>query len=261
MLGRIDFEHSLFNAFSESRFADFSSIRFWKHRAIRFATINEDATEPAPCNVVARFDSGLPAIVRIRKPEGGRLYVLASGWHPDDSQWALSSRFPPMLSRFVDLARPKVGMHRHVIVGDAISPAALIGSDTWSIRYPDGSSTSSAETPEHRLRISEPGHFLLQGADGDGSSTVSLLAEVDPNESRTAPLPDGQLYSLGLAGQDTEPTNTESDVTAQNSQQLTSEQIELQQKYWRWFLLAGLACLVLETVLASVIHRRQPEAA
>ena len=46
--------------------------------------------------VVAKFDTGDPGLLEV--PVGqGRLYFLASGWHPDDSQLAVSSKFVPLL--------------------------------------------------------------------------------------------------------------------------------------------------------------------
>ena len=256
MLGRIDFEHALFADFSEARFADFSSIRFWKHRDIRLPILDESADKPAPCQVVARFDSGEPAMIRFHGQSVGQVFVLASGWHPGDSQWALSTRFAPFVSRFVDLARPETEQAQRVTVGDTLDPSEFFLSDTWSAEFPDGSTLQSTSQDAMSLTITQPGRYLLRSNDADASAPMTLLAEVDPDESRTAPLPEGQLYSLGLAG------HARGDSAKSNSPpaRTPAEQLESQQKYWRWCLLAGLGCLALEALLASAIERRQPEA-
>ena len=272
MFGRIDFEHSLFADFSDARFADFSSIRFWKHREIEFAapeTVSAAEKYPSPWNVIARFDSGLPAIVRIREPSAGsaegQLYLLASGWHPDDSQWALSTRFLPMVARFLRLASSEQMEHRHHRVGDSIDPAALTGSPEWELRFPDGTLLTSDdglgkdESPD-LITLRDPGRYTLKGHSEEEPAAVTVLTEIDPQESRTAPLPVGQLHTLGLTGQDAA-NAAGTGAPAATPQQATAGQLESQQKYWRWFLLAGLSCLVAEAVLSAVIHRRQPETA
>jgi len=301
MLGRIDFEHPLFADFSDARFADFSSIRFWKHRSIEFAAPaagDTSADRPLSWNVIARFDTGFPAIVRIRhaspwelpsttsKPRGegrsslqtwrsrnsppalaqGELYLLASGWHPDDSQWALSSRFAPMLARFLHLASPREAEHRHVLVGDSFDPAELVGSADWQMRLPDGTTLDSQDQVDSHdatafFTINQPGRYAVQSHSEEKPPVVTVLAEIHPDESRTATLPAGQLYALGLTGNDTSTSTDNSVLQASVSRQATAAQLESRQKYWRWFLLAGLGCLVVEALLGAVIHRRQPETA
>ncbi|MBM4077113.1 MAG: hypothetical protein FJ267_15895, partial [Planctomycetes bacterium] len=50
MLEEIDFEHSLFMPFSESRFSDFTGIRFWKHRRLDLQQIDENENESKNVN-------------------------------------------------------------------------------------------------------------------------------------------------------------------------------------------------------------------
>jgi hypothetical protein len=89
MLADIDFQHPLFSAFADARFSDFTRIHFWKYRRL-------DATAIPGARIVAKFDSGDPAVVEV--PIGkGRVILLTSGWQPDDSQLALSTKFVPLL--------------------------------------------------------------------------------------------------------------------------------------------------------------------
>ena len=267
MLGRIDFEQPLFADFSDARFADFSSIRFWKHRAIDLVDPAGSSAETAvPWTVVAQFDSGMPAIVRIHRKPAGEIYLLASGWHPDDSQWALSSRFAPMLAGFLKLAQPADRQYHKVHVGDSFSPPALVGSPVWGIEMPDGTLQScedggSQYSRAARIPVNQPGQYTIRFTSADDNTKVTLLAEIDPSESRTVPLPEGQLYALGLAGEDTHVQDRASTPDPTELHPPSAEQLEAEQKYWRWFLLAGLSCLLAEAVLAAIIHRRQLEAA
>jgi hypothetical protein len=109
MLGNIDFGHPLFSTFSDARFADFSSIKFWQHRNLvlpqtaqtgvrrvggdtNSASIQADDNavqaavggsvehqQDGHCSIVAKFDSGQPAIVEVNTGERGRIIVFATG--------------------------------------------------------------------------------------------------------------------------------------------------------------------------------------
>lgn len=92
LLAEIDFTHPLFKPFADPRFSDFTKIHFWKHRKL-------DAEQIPGARVLARFDNGNPALLEVPRTEG-RSYgvlILTSGWHPADSQLALSSKFVPLL--------------------------------------------------------------------------------------------------------------------------------------------------------------------
>ncbi|MEO2034605.1 MAG: hypothetical protein ABGZ35_21215, partial [Planctomycetaceae bacterium] len=249
--------------FSAARFADFSSIHFWKHRAIEFASPDgSDAGQPVPWTVIARFDSGMAAIVRIRRKAGGEVYLLASGWHPSDSQWALSSRFAPMLAGFLRLAEPVSSAYRHLTIGDILDPAMLVGSSQWTLERPDGSLESFGDNMTvgmEQIAIDQPGRFTVRSSVDENDTTMTLLAEVSAEESRTATLPAGQLYALGITADEITAGTGEFNVNPSESAQASAAELEAQQKYWRWFLLAGLSCLLAEAMLAAVIHRRQLE--
>ena len=278
MLGQVDFSSSLMQPFADARFSDFSSIKFWKTRELEF-----DAKQPN-VRIVAKFDSGKPAIIESTRATGGRIFVLASGWQPVDSQWALSTRFPPMIQRLVRIANPTKSGHQLLEAGERINPESLIGTAKWSLTLPDGSiktreslaaaaalqtpaettssiSTEAVPKTEEPLKVllDIPGRWTLTGKTAEGSKSINLLVTVAASESRTEPLPVGQLQALGMAADvvKTKPdtATTESDPT--RLAQMDAIELETQQKYWRWFLLAGLACLALEAVVSVVLEKRQ----
>jgi hypothetical protein len=45
--------------------------------------------------------------------------------------------------------------------------------------------------------------------------------------------------------------------SAAETAQLDSTELESQQKFWRWFLLAGLILLAIESIVAATIERRR----
>ena len=58
LLGKIDFQHPLFEPFADPRFSNFSKIHFWKHRNISNLDTESDSVQ-----VAAYFDNDQPAIL------------------------------------------------------------------------------------------------------------------------------------------------------------------------------------------------------
>jgi hypothetical protein len=267
MLGYIDYQHPLFSTFSDARFADFSSIRFWRHRNLVFS---EEDRQEGDWSTVAKFDSGLPAIVEISVGDEGRLILFATGWHPNDSQLALSTRFPPLITRVLSLASPLQKDQVIQTVGDVIRPGELVSSKNWTMSLPNGSSQTSADVVTElgadadagqsaTVTLKEPGRYTVTGTTEDGEYSVSLIAGLSTAESRTEMLPVGQLQVLGIGVESIDDGQSEPDAAADETKagQLNASDLEKKQKWWRWLLLAGLGCLVVESIWASMIERRQ----
>jgi len=277
MLGQVDFSTPLFATFADARFSDFSSIRFKHYRSLTFDEKTSDAI-----HILAKFDSGSPAVLEYKHPSGGRVFILATGWHPDDSQWALSTRFPPMIQRFVQMANPRRRGHQLLEVGARINPVELTGNETWTLLRPDGKTyvtdpAAEEQTPKiddveakpepvsvaKTVILDEPGRWTLSSQNAGGSQSVSLLVTVAASESRTEPLPAGQLQALGMSPdvaivRDTTQPETNPALAAQ----LDASELESRQKFWQWLLLGGLACLALEGIYSYVLEKRQqPELA
>ena len=267
MLGQIDFDNQLFAAFSDAKFSDFSSIRFFNHRLLDFPPEDER------WNVVARFDSGDPAIVEVDTGEPGRILLLSSGWHPRDSQWALSTRFPPMINGFVASAVPDQSNFVLSTVGDSIQPGLLTSSDDWSVGFPDGTSidteqaaaidrnlpSQAADESAPSVFLDQPGRYTIRFETDDGPSEFSLIVGLSPAESRTESLPAGQLQIMGVDAENLKTSLDPQSNSEDNGRvgQLSVSELEAQQKLWRWFLLSGLACLLIESILATVIASNQ----
>lgn len=269
MLGYIDYQHPLFSTFSDARFADFSSIRFWHHRSLVFS---EEDRQDGDWSTVAKFDSGLPAIVEVNAGDTGRMILFATGWHPSDSQLALSTRFPPLVTRVLSLASPVQKDQVIQTVGDVIRPGDIVSSQNWTMRLPGGVLQTSAEIQQQQsdtnagsgtrsatVTLKEPGRYTITGTNDDGEYAVSLIAGLSAAESRTEMLPIGQLQVLGIGVESVEDGQTVPGDASDEAKagQLSASELEKKQKWWRWLLLAGLGCLMLESVWASMIERRQ----
>jgi hypothetical protein len=237
MLSQIDFDHPLFAPFADPRFSDFTKIHFWKHRRVSFDQIHH-------ARIAARFDNGDAALVQIPARQGS-LFVLTSGWQPDDSQLALSSKFVPLLYSILEQSGGLKDQRTHYFVGDTIT---LPIQQDVTLRKPDGSE-ATVKAGESFAGADQPGIYVAQG-----EPSIRFAVNVAPEESRTAPMPIEHLERIGvpLKQQPRMPARLEQ----QRQQHLLASELESRQKFWRWLIVVALVILVLETCLAGRLTRR-----
>jgi hypothetical protein len=238
LLSQMDFEHPLLAPFNEPRYSDFTKIHFWKHRAL-------DPAHLPGARVLARFDDGDPALLDL--PIGrGHLFVLASGWHPPDSQLALSSKFVPLLYSMMELGSPSGTFKAANLIGQPITlpgeakMARTVKGPDCAVKISSGMSVFHAK---------QPGIYTLQG-----TRPATFVVNLSPHESRTDLLPMERLESLKLP---LTHKNTEMVAIAKKREQtLIGEQLEKRQKIWRWLIVAAILLVLVETWLGGWIWRR-----
>ncbi len=243
MLSQLDFQHPLLAPFADPRFSDFTKIRFWKYRRFTAASLPGS-------RVIAKFDSGDPALVEV--PVGaGRLLVLASGWQPEDSQLALSSKFVPLLSSLLEWSGAVVTPPAQFLAGQPVplSQLGFVNAGAVTLKSPDGTTT-----------VVEPASGVFNGATQPGLYTAtagvltrSFAVNLDPAESRTAPLPPDDLERLGVP---VKPGTGKLDNPAAVPENAPAIEAESRQKLWRWIIAGALAVLLIETLLAGLTARR-----
>jgi hypothetical protein len=238
MLAELDFEHPLFAPFADPRFSDFTKIHVWKHRVLDWASVPS-------ARVLARFDSGSPALAEV--PVGrGRVIILTTGWQPEDSQLALSTKFVPLLLSLLDYAGATAGLApAQPLVGE---PLALRAGGQ-QVMLPDGTSVALAAGATNFTGTTQPGFYRVEG----GGAPQWFAVNLDPNESRTAPWSADvfETYGIGTAN-----PLAAAPASALRKTQLQAAESESRQKLWRWFLLATLLVLLIETALAGWTARR-----
>ncbi len=235
MLAQIDFADPLFAQFRDARFNDFTKIHFWKHRRLDLAAL------PA-ARVIAAFDDTTPALVQIPLPAGA-LHLLASGWNPTDSQLALSTKFVPLLYSLLEQSAPLSLQTRQLLIGDAIPYPADFSGESIAIQKPDGA--SAVWKKGEALLPDQPGFYTA------ANPNLLFAANLDPSESRTAPVPEEQLASMGLPlKRDESPISLTEQK--QREQLLLATEQESRQKLWRRLLVVALALLLLESIIAKL---------
>ncbi len=232
MLADVKTEHPLLKPFADPKLRDFTKLRFWKHRHI------QGKGDSVPLETLAKFDNGHPAILSARIGKG-TLIVLASGWHPGDSQFALSTKFVPLLYGWLAAAGFSHDPAATLLVGDTLP---LDATQSHTITDPDNKPHSLK--PGETFTATQIGLHKVQSP----AHTQIVAVNLPPDEGRSLPLEPQKLaeYGIKLAGA------AEAIATSETTdQRLTATDTEQRQNLWWWFLVTLLAVLLLETALAG----------
>lgn len=238
MWARIEFAHPLFAPLAGPEFNDFSRIRFWAHRKL--------SSLPEDCKTLVAFDDGSPAIVE-RLVGQGRIWLFASGWQPQESQLALSTKFIPLMFGLLDAGRLDAAAPERLIVGEAFPGTMAADASAVEIER-----ITQPSAPIGRLsevgQTDSPGVYRLRW-EGDEERVAVNLSE---SESRVEPLATEGLERLGvvLGTLETEQANE------QQERQLRDVELESKQTVWRWLLVGVLALLGLETLISGWVARQ-----
>lgn len=233
LLAQIDFQHPLFALFADPRFSDFTKVSFWKWRRL----------DPAPlpgAQVVARYDSGDPAIIQV--PLGkGSVVIFTSTWRPKDSQLALSSKFVPFLNALLEQSANFVPQKAQYDVGDEVP----LPPNAQTVRLPDGADEAVAGAKFSGT--GQPGIYTVT------PGATPFVVNLAPEESRTSPWPTERFTSLGVP---VRKMIAHAPATlAHREARARAADLESRQKLWRWAIVAALGVLLLETVFAGRLSR------
>jgi hypothetical protein len=233
MIEQIDFTHPIFVPFAEPRFSDFTKIHFWKMRQI-------STNGMADTSVLARFDNGAPALLEAGLG-AGKLLVLASGWQPVDSQFALSTKFVPLLYSISEYAGG-VTEHTTLVTVGAELPLKQGGT----VQRLDG---SAVPAEAGRWIADAPGLFKVS----EGSKSYKVAVNLDPAESKTGSLDIDALRSMGVPLRAQAMRNLDQENRARKT--AAAIEVESRQKLWRWLIIAALAFVLVETWFAARLSR------
>jgi hypothetical protein len=134
------------------------------------------------------------------------------------------------------------------LVGDAI-PLATAGAEVPSVTLPDGTLRALAAGATSFADTTRPGVYRVAA----GGRTQSYVVNLDAAEMRTAPLAIEELERLGAPLAHSKPTAA---IDVAKEIALQSTEAESRQKLWRWFILATIAVLLGESLLAGRTARK-----
>ncbi len=229
MFEEIDFNHPLFRSLADSRFNDFTKIRFWKHRCI---ALDEDTA----WTTIARYDDSFP-VIAYRKIGDGTLWLMTSGWQPSESQLALSSKFVPILSAIFALAAPAERTLDSIVVGDKIE---CVDGERWIDKTSKPLNVEVDKEGKRSVIVDELGFYQIER---DGQLRW-VAANLPAAESDTAEMEIERLERLGVLTSDTNSTQ----LAIEKKAQLHGVELEGQQRVWRWLMIGMLGVIVVETI-------------
>jgi hypothetical protein len=232
MLADVKTEHPLLKPFGDPKLRDFTKLRFWKHRQIEI----KDASNKIV--TLASFDNGRPAILSARIGKG-TLIVMASGWHPGDSQLALSTKFVPLLYGWLAAAGFSHDPAATLLVGEELP---LDAASVHTITDPENK-THSLKAGEG-FTTAQIGLYKVQSA----SNTQVFAVNLPPDEGRVLPLAPQKLAEYGIKLSGSADIAGGSETT---DERLTATDTEQRQQSWWYILLVLLAVLLLETWFAG----------
>ncbi len=226
MLASLDFEHPVLAPFARAQIRDFTKVRFWKHRQLTFpgGVIPKDVT------MLAEFDTKTPAW--LTKPLGeGSVFVFLSGWEPQESQFALSSKFVPVLYSIFENAGYSAKSAPTFYVGEIDVLSGLAGTEILE-------------------KSTRPGLFKTRKANG---TEAQIGVNIHPSEGRVDPIDPSLLLAefnvpvkSGLSAGELAKA-----IDPAVRKQAEMEEKEAQQKLWKWLIIAVILFLIAETWLSG----------
>jgi hypothetical protein len=267
MLGEIDYSHPIFELFKAPRSGDFSSARFFRHRAVTVDS-GPQTSDPARAvadrvSVVARFDDGTPALIE-RSVGQGRALLWASTLDNFWNDLVLRPVFLPFLHQVVTyLARYQEPVPWFT-VGQVVDTDAVLRAEGYSPESGAATQAGVVLTPSGQraplpgadrtapLELTESGFYEIHVRSGKEDRPLALAANIDPAESDLSPL-DPQELVAAVAG----PGGTRSAGAADTTQWAPEDQ-ERRQAVWWYLLLAGIVTLGIETAVSNRLSRTGP---
>ncbi|MEM8733169.1 MAG: BatA domain-containing protein [Planctomycetota bacterium] len=239
LLGRIDYQSSVFAPFVDPRFNDFSKIRFWSHRRCIFP-------EDAEIEVLAAYDDDSPYLLR-RSTGEGTLWLMTAGWQPSESGVALSTKFIPILSQLLDPLAAEPIQLAIAYCGDELTEfsdnTVFVNRETKE-RFQAGEATS---TSRGSFSLEEPGLYTVDPAEPTSGKQSQIAAQMPTAESDVVASAPSVFEQFGInLG-----TVENSEAAQERARQLQVEELERKQRVWQWLLAAGLFVLALETLIAG----------
>jgi Aerotolerance regulator N-terminal/von Willebrand factor type A domain len=232
MLSRVDFAHPLFVELADPKYNDFTKVRFWRHRKVTLSDSNMWRN-------LASFDDDSSALLECSVGQG-KFWLLSAGWQPEESQFAMSSKFIPIMIGMFELADPDEPWRESVVCGSEIT---LPGNAIVKPIVTAGDDTESSEVVDGKFRTTTPGLFEFTSTAGSGQFAVNL----NPKESDTQPLDVSRIEQLGVS---LTKSVAHTDLEKQQRQKQVAE-LENSQQLWRWLIFATLLFLLGETILAA----------
>jgi hypothetical protein len=242
LLTDIRLDHAIFRPFSEPHSGNFSSARFYSHPVLQVGQ---------GVQVVARFDSGDPAVVAADVGDG-RVIIMAFSADDSTNDLPLKAVYAPFWQEVLRYLQKYRQERRWVEVGEGIEPRRILAEAALSrsvrnqdpgqnpvILDPDGQRVPLPAGTEG-LIVEKAGFYELRTA---GLNTRVAVNTV-PNESDLTPGNPEEMVAGWASAQ-------AGSAPAAVPETLSAGELERRQSLWRLLLLAALLCFAAEGWLGN----------
>ncbi|AHG92747.1 double-transmembrane region domain protein (plasmid) [Gemmatirosa kalamazoonensis] len=227
--------HPALAAFAAPHSGDLALPRVLRRRAL---TLASDA------QVLARFEDGAPALVE--RPAGkGRVLLWASTL---DNWWTdlpLDPVYVPLVRQLATHTARVLPAAPAYLVGQTIDPSSVSddAAPEWVVESPSGRRQHvGADGIPGLATLAEPGVYRVRPNGSRNDAGVLLAANVDPAEADPTRVPPAEIAAAVGDGSNAPVAAAPAETRAER---------EARQSLWRYLLIAMLALLVAETVVAS----------
>lgn len=240
-IGYIDYSHPVFEIFKAPRSGDFSVARILRYRSLQV---------PPEATVLARFDDGSVAVAE-KRIGTGRVVVMTT---PLDDSWTdlpLKPVYLPLLHRLIQYLARYESPTAWQTVGQVVNlETVMSGSSEHVVVTPSNEQIKVSPDAPELLELDEQGIYEVRSA-STSSPPYRVAVNIDSSESDLSPFDPDELVAAvtGRAG----PATTFAAAQAE----LSPEDAEGQQSLWWFLLIAGLALLTAETVVANRLSRHE----
>jgi len=263
-LGFVDTSHPVLEPFKDPRNGSFTDVQIFRYRRV---------TPGDTDRVLARYDDGAAALVE-RHVGSGRVLVWTSTL---DSRWNTFPQRPmypivmPALLRYLaqfeqpdawytvgrmlDIAAPVAAIVRQGSAGDTETARRATGV----VLSPSGRQTTLGEGGAPAVELTEQGFYSVRMQGLGNERPFAAAVNLDPAESDLTPLVPADMVAA-VTG-----VSTGEAVLGATLERpaLTPADVERRQSIWWLLLVAGLALLLVESLVANRQSRRmrRPQAA
>ncbi len=235
VLGYVDRAHQALSVFSGASGGDLSGARFFRYRPIE-----------TDAQVLARFDDGAVALSE-HAVGSGRVLTWASSF---DGYWNDLPRQPVFLPFIHQVARYAASYRekkRSWSVGESVAARDLtdligVASTRWSVITPSGRREQAGGDAAASVELREAGFYQIRPGGSPNAAPRILAANVAPAEI------DFATYDVTRLTNALTPVGTAAGASSPNELSLAEQ--EQKQSGWWYILIAAMAILLGESLLA-----------
>ncbi len=182
----------------------------------------------------------------------GRVIVLTTTLDDSWNDLELKPVYLPLVHQLVRYISQYEQNSAWATVGQVVDLATLLKSKTDRVVITPGGErrTIGADEPSI-LELTEHGSYQVRAAATPSARADQIAVNIDPAESDLTPIDTGELVAAAT-GRASESTSTATAAT-----EITPEDAEKRQNIWWYLLLAGLALLVAELVVANRLSQNE----